>query len=406
MLDYELDACPAGIRWNSRPRRGIRRRTRLALSDLARDDPQLADRRRQGHRRLAAAWHQEWAKPLVQWLRAGNPIPVDGPLAAEEGERRFQLVEGAVRRAGSVRSRRAGRRSRRRRTPTRKRHRRDRRDGQSVVRSGLTLLVARGLAPPVDQRAARPAEPDRGQASFAARRSASGPNATTRSARSPTVLEQLRLRRRATATPPRGSDAERSATYNKLAELISFSSTEEELVDAAIRAIRRLTSIPSGDVELANPSQNRLVYAAVLGRDRPVEIGRPCRSTGWTAARASAARRRTSSTDVEDELAVRCPAHTTTSGAAACVPMMALGQVMGVIHLSFPDDGQATATVGIVTRGGRADRHRAGEREVDEDARRAGHDRRTDRSAQRPFLRLVPRAAAPRHGTRFASRSA
>ena len=55
-------------------------------------------------------------------------------------------------------------------------------------------------------------------------------------------------------------------------------------------------------------------------------------------------------TDVEDELAVRCPAHQTTSGSAACIPMMALGQVMGVIHISFLNDGKASATVGIVTR--------------------------------------------------------
>lgn len=54
--------------------------------------------------------------------------------------------------------------------------------------------------------------------------------------------------------------------------------------------------------------------------------------------------------DVEDDLAVRCPAHQTISGAAACVPMMALGQVMGVIHLSFPNGPKAAENVGIVTR--------------------------------------------------------
>jgi diguanylate cyclase (GGDEF)-like protein len=54
--------------------------------------------------------------------------------------------------------------------------------------------------------------------------------------------------------------------------------------------------------------------------------------------------------DVEDELAVRCPAHPTTSGTAACVPMMALGQVVGVIHLAFDHSANSADVVAVVAR--------------------------------------------------------
>ena len=144
------------------------------------------------------------------------------------------------------------------------------------------------------------------------------------------------------------ADAERSATFNKLADMISFSASEEELIDAAIRAIRHLAPVPAGDIALANKSQNRLVYAGAWG-ETGVQIGRPVlidkmdRCPGIRRASAYIV------TDVEDPLSVHCPAHQTTTGAAACLPMMAMGQVMGVIHLSIPDEAGAAETVASVT---------------------------------------------------------
>jgi diguanylate cyclase (GGDEF)-like protein len=123
-----------------------------------------------------------------------------------------------------------------------------------------------------------------------------------------------------------------AGTFNQLAELTSFASDEQELVRAAVHAIRRLVPAERGDILLANPSQNRLTVAVAWGTDPPaegslVQVDRIDRCPGLRRASAFVA------DDVADDMAVRCPAHATTGGTLACVPMSALGKLVGVIHL-------------------------------------------------------------------------
>jgi diguanylate cyclase (GGDEF)-like protein len=50
-------------------------------------------------------------------------------------------------------------------------------------------------------------------------------------------------------------------------------------------------------------------------------------------------------------MAVHCPAHPTASGSVACVPMMALGKIVGVIHLaSSATQAFGPEVIGLVTR--------------------------------------------------------
>ena len=123
-----------------------------------------------------------------------------------------------------------------------------------------------------------------------------------------------------------------AGTFNQLAELTSFASDEQELVRAAVHAIRRLVPAERGDILLANPSQNRLTVAVAWGTDPPaegslVQVDRIDRCPGLRRASAFVA------DDVADDMAVRCPAHPTAVGTLACVPMSALGKLVGVIHL-------------------------------------------------------------------------
>jgi diguanylate cyclase (GGDEF)-like protein len=149
------------------------------------------------------------------------------------------------------------------------------------------------------------------------------------------VLEQLRVGVEERFVAARG-EAKRAATLNQLGDLMSFATNEEELVTAAVHAIRRLADSPRGDVMLVNNSTNRLMVAAAWGTDppavgAPVDIERTDRCPGIRRASAYVAG------DVADEMTVRCPAHRAASGSVACVPMTALGQAVGVIHLERAD---------------------------------------------------------------------
>jgi diguanylate cyclase (GGDEF)-like protein len=127
-------------------------------------------------------------------------------------------------------------------------------------------------------------------------------------------------------------ESEHAGTFNQLAELTSFATDEQELVQAAVHALWRLVPAERGDIMLANPSQNRLTVAVAWGTDPPaegslVQIDRIDRCPGLRRASAFVA------DDVADDMSVHCPAHPSTVGTLACVPMSALGKMVGVIHL-------------------------------------------------------------------------
>jgi len=136
-------------------------------------------------------------------------------------------------------------------------------------------------------------------------------------------------------------DGEHAATFNQLAQLTSFASDEQELVQAAVHALRRLVPAERGDILLANPSQNRLTVSTAWGEGAPeagklVQVEGIDRCPGIRRSSAFVAR------DVADDMAVRCPAHPALVGTVACVPMSALGKMVGVIHLEQSEAGAFT----------------------------------------------------------------
>jgi diguanylate cyclase (GGDEF)-like protein len=293
---------------------------------------------------LSRAWRDEWAKPLIALLEVGRTRPVSGPYTQEEGERRFGAVEAAFDELdGAIDHRRA-----------------EAAAGEAADADRLVVIIgaafgAFGIALLLlGIWLLRTVSGPLARLSQTAASLVAGEPVTFKAEREDeigtlaTVLERLRLDVDDRYVAAR-SDAERSATYNKLADLISFSATEPELVEAALRAVRRLTGIPKGDIQLANPSQNRLIIAgtwgdAALPVGSPVPIDRIDRCPGIRRASAFLM------SDVTDDLAVRCPAHPALTGAVACVPMMALGQVAGVIHLAAPDGHLGSETMAVVAR--------------------------------------------------------
>jgi diguanylate cyclase (GGDEF)-like protein len=146
------------------------------------------------------------------------------------------------------------------------------------------------------------------------------------------ILEQLRVDA-ADRDEAARLEGEHAATFSQLAELTSFARDESDLVVAASRAIRRLLATTGGDILLANPSQNRLTVGVAWGEPalEPgvlVNVDRIDRCPGIRRSSAFVA------PDLAHDMAVRCPARPGASGTLACVPMLALGKIVGVIHLA------------------------------------------------------------------------
>lgn len=135
-------------------------------------------------------------------------------------------------------------------------------------------------------------------------------------------------------------EAERTEILNRLSDRLTFAIGESDMVAAAVAALRRLVPSPGGDVLLINASQDRLIRAAAWGlpeaaTDEPVAVDDPSLCPGI--------RRRSAYllADAADDLDMKCAAHPAASGSVVCVPMLALGQTVGVIHLERP----GTATI-------------------------------------------------------------
>lgn len=149
-----------------------------------------------------------------------------------------------------------------------------------------------------------------------------------------TVLEQLRLdarQRYGSAV----SEAEQAATFNRLADLTSFARDESELVGIAVRTFARITPSERGDILLVNNSTNRLVVSAAWGDDPPeigtlADVDRIDRCPGIRRATAFVAN------DLSDSMTVHCPVHPADRGSVLCLPMQALGNTVGVVHLESP----------------------------------------------------------------------
>lgn len=121
-------------------------------------------------------------------------------------------------------------------------------------------------------------------------------------------------------------------TFNRLAERITFAAEDPDLISAARVALSRLVPTKGGNILLMNPSHDRLIVGAAWGPGAAAEgtlaaVDRPVRCPGISRGSPYQVR------DASDELSPGCPAHPTTSGSVLCVPLLALGQIVGVVHL-------------------------------------------------------------------------
>jgi diguanylate cyclase (GGDEF)-like protein len=132
-------------------------------------------------------------------------------------------------------------------------------------------------------------------------------------------------------------NAQRSAVFARLSDRLTFAIEEADLVEAAIGALSLLVPTSSGNLLLLNASKDRLsVSEAWHEGEQPSGLPQLDRPNQCPAVRRGLAHL---AEDLSDPLAVRCPAHPVDRGSVLCVPLLALGQSVGVLHLARDRSG-------------------------------------------------------------------
>jgi diguanylate cyclase (GGDEF)-like protein len=141
--------------------------------------------------------------------------------------------------------------------------------------------------------------------------------------------------------------AREASIINRFTELTSFIESDRDVARATMQALEELTRPSDGAIHISNRSKDRSVPEASLGEFTPQVI-----SLGMLAACPGVRRGGLYVIgDLADQLAVRCPIHAATSGTLACIPLIALGEVVGAVHLRWDaTDGLPLDLHGAVSR--------------------------------------------------------
>lgn len=144
------------------------------------------------------------------------------------------------------------------------------------------------------------------------------------------ALEEMRwhLREIQAATARQAAEA---GVVNRFTDAISYAEDDDNVGRALVGALRELVAPDSAAVRIEAPG--REPPASVTG---PGDDGQP--GTAVPALRRCTGVRRGAVhfvVDPRDPLAIRCPVATSGPGASACVPLAALGNVVGAVHLRW-----------------------------------------------------------------------
>ena len=294
--------------------------------------------------RQAYEWRANWAIPLIAMVEAGDLDAARARAATGEGRLMFDQVRGALGRVDlAIADVRADALA----------SIEQRRDGLvtvivfAVTLYGATLLLgalwALGrVAVPMHRLVSTAEALERGEpVHFSSGRADEiGTLAET--------LERLRLAERHRYETVNHL-AERSTILNRLSELISYANDEAAVVRAGGAALERLVPNRGGEVLLVNPSFDQLRVHAVWGAvetpgDGRLAIDRPTACPGIRRNAVHVTR------SALDAFSLTCEIHPLRSGSLVCVPMVALNEMIGVIHLeraeedAFSEDDVHTAS--------------------------------------------------------------
>jgi diguanylate cyclase (GGDEF)-like protein len=127
--------------------------------------------------------------------------------------------------------------------------------------------------------------------------------------------------------------ARESAIVNQFTELTALTEDDVSLSNATLATLDELVHPSDASLHVSNQSQDRAIAQATLGRG-PAEV-----LSLHELGRCPAVRRSSLyvTDDVAARLAYRCPVYPVETGTLACVPLVALGETVGAVHLHWTD---------------------------------------------------------------------
>jgi diguanylate cyclase (GGDEF)-like protein len=127
--------------------------------------------------------------------------------------------------------------------------------------------------------------------------------------------------------------ASESAIVNQFTELAALTEDDVSLSAATLATLDELLKPDSATLHVSNRSQDRAVPQATLG-DQKAEV-----LSLHELGRCPALRRSSLyvTNDVSARLSFRCPVYPAEGGTLACVPLVALGETVGAVHLHWAE---------------------------------------------------------------------
>ena len=127
--------------------------------------------------------------------------------------------------------------------------------------------------------------------------------------------------------------ARESAIVNQFTELTALTEDDVSLSTATLATLDELVHPDDASLHVSNQSQDRAVPQATLGR-RKTEV-----LSLHDLGRCPAVRRSSLyvTDDVSSRLAFHCPVYPVDTGTLACVPLVALGETVGAVHLHWAE---------------------------------------------------------------------
>ncbi|HJP87623.1 MAG TPA: sensor domain-containing diguanylate cyclase [Candidatus Limnocylindrales bacterium] len=125
--------------------------------------------------------------------------------------------------------------------------------------------------------------------------------------------------------------ARESAIVNQFTELTALTEDDISLSVATLATLDELVHPDDASLHVSNQSQDRAVTQATLG-------GRKADVLSLHELGRCPAVRRSSlyvTDDISERLAYRCPVYRVDTGTLACVPLVALGETVGAVHLHW-----------------------------------------------------------------------